>query len=139
MAVMILVLCASNFPKSKPVIVENKLVVAPLKIDGLIEDWDRNALNSQKKVDFDYAFMNDAENLYVLFIFKIQKFLSSISMTEMTIWISSEKKEKKDYGKRFIKKKISTEEYISMLEKKMGGGTRSQKKSDSCEPSLYIL
>jgi hypothetical protein len=81
MAVMILVLCASNFPKSKPVIVENKLVVAPLKIDGSIEDWDRNALNSQKKVDFDYAFMNDAENLYVLFIFKIQKFLSSISMT----------------------------------------------------------
>jgi hypothetical protein len=57
----------------------------------------------------------------------------------MAIWISSEKKEKKDYGKRFIKKKISTEEYISMLEKKMGGGTRSQKKSDSCESSLYIL
>jgi hypothetical protein len=118
LGLMILTLWTLSFSKEK--IVESKWTSSPMKIDGLNNEWDNNALNSEGKTDVDYAFMNDEENLYILFIFKNPKFLSSIRMTGMTIWFNSEVNKKKDYGIRFIGKLISADEYISMLEKKMG-------------------
>jgi hypothetical protein len=122
---IVLALCASSF--SKDIIVESKWVASPMKIDGLNNDWDNNALNSEGKIDVDYAFMNDAGNLYILFIFKNPKFLSSIGMTGMTIWFDSEANKKKDYGIRFIGKQISADQYISMLEEKMGAVPEAKK------------
>ncbi len=65
---MILALCVPSIAKDK--IVESEWTTNPIKIDGSDNDWNNSALNFRKKVDVDYAFTNDAENLYILFIFK---------------------------------------------------------------------
>jgi len=101
-------------------------------------DWNNSALNFWKKVDVDYAFMNDAENLYILFIFKNPKYLSSISMTGMTVWFCTEGKKKKDCGLKFIKKKISADDFISLLEKKGETVSEAQKNMIRANAS-YIL
>jgi len=122
---MILAFCASSFSEGK--IVDSKWAASPAKIDAASEEWDSNTLSSQKKVNVDCAFMNDAENLYVLFVFKDPKFLSSIKMTGMTIWFNSKLRKDKDFGLRFIDKKITADQYISMLEEKMGAVPEAKK------------
>lgn len=133
---MILALCIPNIAKDK--IVESKWTSDPVKIDGSNNDWDSSALIAQKKVDVDYAFMNDAENLYILFIFKNPKYLSSINMTGMTVWFYTKGMKKKDCGLKFIKKKISADDYISLLEKKGETIPEAQKSMIRANES-YIL
>ena len=129
---MILALCMSGFAEDK--IVDSQWAAAPVKIDGLNNDWDSQALNSEKKVNVDYAFLNDTENLYVLIVFKDPKFLSSIRLTGMTIWFNSEVNKKKDFGIRFINRPISADEYIAMLEEKTGAVSEAQKAQIRANP-----
>lgn len=133
---MILALCVPSIAKDK--IVKSEWTASPVKIDGSNNDWDSSALIAQKKVDVDYAFMNDAENLYILFIFKNSKYLSSISMTGMKILFSPEGKKVKDYGIRFIVKKISADDYIALLEKERGPAPEAKKEQIRANPA-YVL
>jgi hypothetical protein len=121
----ILAFCIPGFSEDK--IVASQWTAAPVKIDGLNSDWDTQALNFEKKTNMDYAFRNDAENLYVLIVFKDPKFLSSISLTGMTIWFNSEVNKKKDFGIRFMNRPISADQYIAMLEEKTGAVSEAQK------------
>jgi hypothetical protein len=122
---IILALCLPGFSEDK--IVTSHWAAAPLKIDGQDSDWDTQALNSEKKVGVDYAFGNDAETLYIMAVFRDPKFLSSISLTGMTIWFNPETHKKKDVGIRFIAKAISADQYIAMLEEKAGAVPEAQK------------
>ena len=97
--------------------VKSSWAVTPIKIDGFNNDWAGAVLNTEKKVSTDYGFQNDKENFYVVFIFKDKKYLSSIGATGMTMWFSSEKKKKKNYGIKFIQRKISADDLIARLEK----------------------
>ena len=133
---MIFALCVPSIAKDK--IVKSEWTANPVKIDGSNNDWDSSALIAQKKVDVDYAFMNDAENLYILFIFKDPKYLSSINMTGMTVWFYTKGMKKKSCGLKFIKKKISADDYISILEKEKGPAPEAKKEEIRANPS-YVL
>jgi hypothetical protein len=122
---LIMGLCVPGFSEDK--IVASQWAAGPVKIDGQTNDWDDQVFHFEKKTSVNYAFRNDAENLYVLIVFKDPKFLSSISLTGMTIWFNSEASKKKNYGIRFMTRPISADEYIAMLEEKAGAVSEAQK------------
>ena len=99
----------------------------PLKIDGMSADWGDDTLNHEKKVKVDFAFRNNSDYFYILFVFTDQKFLTSINQTGMTLYFNSEGKKKKDYGIRFYQKRISPDGYIAMLEKQSGPISEAEK------------
>jgi hypothetical protein len=93
---------------------------SPLLIDASNDDWTDSTLHFEKKVKVDCAFKNDLHNLYVLIVFKDLEYLSSIQATGMTLWFSTVKKKKKDYGINFKVKMVSAEDLIAILEKQKG-------------------
>jgi hypothetical protein len=121
----VLAICIPGFSEEK--VVASQWAAAPVNIDGQDSDWDPQALNIEKKFGVDYAFRNDAENLYVLVTFNDPRYLSSISLTGMTIWFNPETQKKKDYGIRFMSRPISADQYIAILEEKAGAVSEAQK------------
>lgn len=132
----ILTISFSGFSKEK--VVKSFWASSSVKIDGFKDDWAEVALANEKKVKVDYAFKNDAENLYVLYIFNDPKYLSSISMTGITLWFNPEGKKKKNYGLKFIQKQISADALISRTEKEMGPLPEDKKKEIRNIPSYLI-
>ena len=124
---------------SKEIKLDSSWNVAPVKIDSFNNDWAGEALNFQKKVKVDYAFKNDAENIYVLFIFKNSKYMSSIKNTGMTIWFNRERNKKKKYGIKFKEKKTSPYELISFLEKQQGFIPEEKKNELRSKPNYIML
>ena len=112
---------------------------SPLRIDGTSVDWQGVALTFEKKVQVDYAFMNDADYLYVYFIFKDPQYLSSINQTGMTVYFNVAGKKNKDYGINFIQKKISAQQYIAMLEKQKGPLPDADKSNILANPNYVIF
>jgi hypothetical protein len=118
--------------------IESTWAASPLTIDGLANDWGGDPLNVEKKVKAEYAFRNDADTLYVLFKFNDLKYLSSIEITGMTLWIDTEGKKDKDLGVKFTKKKISADEYIAILEKQQGALSDEQKEKVRASAFYFI-
>ena len=135
---LILVLTISFLGFSKEKELKSHWVSSPVRIDGSTNDWTENDLAGWKKGKVDYAFKNDAENLYVLFMFRDPKYLSSISATGLTIWFNSEGKKKKYYGIKFMQKRISADALISRLEKEKGEVPEEEKKEIRKNPSYLI-
>jgi hypothetical protein len=133
---MILTISFSGLSKEEEV--KSYWTASPVRIDGFKDDWAGVALATEKKVKVDYAFKNDAENLYVLYIFKDPKYLSSISMTGLTLWFNPEGKKKKNYGIKFIQKQISADALISLTEKERGPLPEEKKKEIRNFPSYLI-
>lgn len=118
--------------------VQSRWADSPLTIDGLVSDWEGALFSEGKKVKAEYAFQNDFDTLYVLFKFKEVKYLSSIEITGMTVWIDIDGKKDKDMGVRFAKKKISAEEYIGLLEKQRGR-LNDEEKNNLQANSYYFI
>ncbi len=133
---MIVAFCVTGFSDDNKV--EGIWASTPVKIDGLIDEWSHDPLVLEKKVKVDYAFRNDSENLYVLFIFKDPAFLSSINQTGMTLWLNTEGKKKKDYGIRFQRKMLSVDAYISLLEERLGPVPEEKKKEIQSKPGYTV-
>jgi hypothetical protein len=110
----------------------------PLKIDGSEADWTNQTFNYEKKVDVDYAFRNDAEYLYVLFVFKDQKYMSSIMQTGMTIYFHTEGKKKKDFGITFTSQPVTADQFIAFLEKQQGPLSEERKAQIKANPRYFI-
>jgi len=126
-----------GFSKEKKL--DSRWDVAAIKIDSFNNDWVGEALSFEKKVKVDYAFKNDTENIYVLFIFKDSKYMSSIKNTGMTIWFNREGKKKKKYGIKFTEKKINPYELISFLEKQQGFIPEEKKNEIRSKPNYFML
>jgi hypothetical protein len=133
---LILIFSLQGFSKEK--IIASSWVTSPLTIDGSNEDWGNEDLNFEKKVDVDFAFRNDAENLYILFIFKDPKYLSSIDATGMTLWLNTEGKKKKNYGLTFIKKQVSADAFISILEQQKGTLSEEEENNIRANPRYFL-
>ncbi len=134
---MSVALIAPGFAKDETV--KSQWIAAPPSIDGMNTEWGNASMNTYKKTKIEYAFMNNAEYLFVLFIFKDPKFLSSIQWTGLTIWISPEGKKEKDLGIRLIKKQISADEYIAILEKQIGQEMPEDKKAQIRQNKAYMM
>jgi hypothetical protein len=139
MLILIGTLCVTGFSKDKDKPLESQWAAAPASIDGMNTEWGKVPMNTYKKTDVDYAFMNDGENLFILYTFKNPKFLSSISWTGLTVWFSPEGKKEKDLGIRFIRKQISADDYIAILEKQVGQAMPEDRKNQIRQNKSYWL
>jgi hypothetical protein len=135
--VSVLVLAIVFVALAKEKSVDSIWAASPLKIDGLADDWERDPFHVEKKVKTEYAFRNDSDSLYVFFKFNDAKYLSSIEITGMVLWIDIEGKKNKDIGVKFTKKKISADEFIAVLEKQQG--TISDERKESLRASKFYF
>jgi len=134
---MILAICIPGISKDNRV--ESRWIDTAVTIDGSNNEWKGDTLTYEKKVSVDYALRNDSENLYVLFIFKNPKFMSSINKTGMILWFNTEGKKKKKYGIRFQRKMITADAYISLVEKAMGPIPEEKKKEIKLRPRYLVF
>ncbi len=111
------ILLISGLAGAKDDVISSAWASQPPKIDGASDDWAGTTLSLWDKGDVDYGFCNDADNLYVILVFKNPKFLSTIERTGVDIYFSAAGKKEKDYGILFRKKLVSAEEAIAMIEK----------------------
>lgn len=140
MSFLVLALCVPGMAKKKKeAVVESQWASSLVKIDGWNTEWDAGALNSEGKVAVDYAFMNDAKNLYILFIFKNPRFLSTVGLSGMKIFFSPEGKTGEDHGIRFLARKVSADDYIALMEKEIGPAPEDKKKTIRANPAYIIF
>jgi hypothetical protein len=132
----LMLLSASGVSKDQKV--QSIWASEPVRVDGYPMDWDRTALTSEDKLSIEYGFRNDAENIYVLFVFKDPKVLSSIAATGITIWFHPEGKKKNDYGILFIQRNIPPDQMIARLEKQRGTLSEEEKERIGANPSYLV-
>jgi hypothetical protein len=137
-SILLMALIIPNLLSAKSVTVESRWQKTPLKIDGDIGDWMAPLFNSEKSVQVDYAFCNDVDNLYLLFIFKERKYLSSLARTGFTVWFNDQGKKKKKLGLRFEKKTLASAQLVAVLEKE-NGPLPEEKKKEMLAKSAYII
>ncbi len=123
---------------SEDIPVLSRWSTAPPALDGLTDDWREDVLSSEKGIGVDYAFRNDERNLYILFVFKEPKSLSTVDVTGMTIFFSPSEKKQKDYGVRFRKKNVRADELIAMMEKS-GQELTEERKREIRKLPMYVL
>jgi hypothetical protein len=138
LSLFLLVFTITFFSFSKEKTIASNWVAAPLSIDGSNEDWADVNFNFEKKVSVDYAFKNDAENLFVLFMFKDPKYLSSINATGMTIWFNTEGKKKQHYGLKFARQRVKADAFISILEQRRGTLSEEEKNKIRANPNYFL-
>lgn len=131
-----LVLAMTGYSKEESV--ESKWAVQPLTIDGLDDDWTGDVLTSEKKLKVDYAVRNDAQNIYVLFVFKDPKFLSTINDSGITLYFNTEGKKKKDHSFHFIKQQVAPDELIAYLERRGELLTEEQRQTIKEKPGYIV-
>jgi hypothetical protein len=135
---VILALCVPGISKVKTI--ESTWAATPVKIDGSNTEWEGDSFTFYKKTKVDYAFRNDSDNLYVLFIFKEpRKFMSTINYTGMTLWLNAEGKKKKYYGIKFSTKTVSADNYISIIEEISGPLSEEKKKEIKAKPTYRVF
>ena len=123
---------------SKTEIIVSQWLSSPLNIDGTSVDWEDDVQNFEKKVGVNYAFKNDGETLFVLFVLKDPKYLSSIKATGMTIWFNTEGKKKKSFGITFMKREVPADAYLSYLEQQRGPIPEEKKKEILANRSYFF-
>ncbi len=132
LVVFMLIIAAAGFAGEE--VIKSMWPSQPLMIDGLADDWTEVVLTTEKSVEVDYAFRNDAQNMYVIFVFKNPKYLSTINATGITLYFNTEGKKKKDHGIHFNKKQVTPEELIAYMEKQGEVVTEEQRQSIKSKP-----
>jgi hypothetical protein len=129
-------LAGQGFAEEK--ILESKWTGVPMMIDGLDSEWQGEALNTDDDGMVDYALRNDGAHLYLLFVIKDPKFLSSINATGLTVYLSPEAKKSKDHGLRFIRKPVPAEQLIASMER-TGEILTEEKKAEMRAKKFYLV
>lgn len=120
-------------------LVQSKWTASPLQVDGQNGEWLDEAMAFEKSVAVDYAFRNDGRNLYVLFMFKNPKYLSSVEMSGITLYFNTLGKKDKDYGVRFVRKTVNAEQLIAYLEKQGQTLTEEAKQGILDKQQQYVI
>jgi hypothetical protein len=97
--------------------VDSVWTAQPPKIDGSAKEWEGAVLTPWEKGGVQYAFRNDANNLYVLFEIPDQKLRSTIEDLGLVVHVDPSGGESKDYSIHFRRKRITANESIALLEK----------------------
>jgi hypothetical protein len=118
--------------------VQSRWQKSALTVDGDISDWQATDFQTEKSVQVDYAFGNDAENLYLVFVFKDPQYLSSLAQTGFTVWFNDQGKKKKTLGVRFEKKTLGSADLIALMEKKSGPLGEEKKKEMLAKPAYVV-
>ncbi len=73
----------------------------PIEVDGQVTDWDSIPTAYIEDEGFIVGLCNDSTNLYILFRFRDMKWLRSIRMSGLTLWLDANGKKKKEFGFRY--------------------------------------
>lgn len=140
MSLLMVAVSLNGFTKEKKsTVIDSSWMATPVQVDGLNQEWDQDTFGYYKKTESDFAFTNSGNNLYVLFIFRNPKFLSSLRHTGFTVWFNTEGKNAKVYGAKFIEKEITGEELIARMEKEQGPLQDLQKQKIMQQSSTYFV
>lgn len=123
----------------KAEVIQSSWMTTPIEIDGLSKEWNQDTWSYEKKVESNYAFANSENFLYVLYVFKNPRFLSSIRHTGFTVWFNTEGKKDKAYGVKFIEKEITADELIARMEKEQGPLQDFQKGQIKQQSPTYFI
>ncbi len=107
-------------------------------IDGTPDDWAGVPRGLDKTTQVEYAFRNDAENLYVLCMFKDPKSLSTIKTTGLTIYFNTRGNTDKERGITFVQRTVGAEALIATLEKQ-GQTLTDERKQELRSRQTYML
>ncbi|MEN6560372.1 MAG: hypothetical protein ABFD52_06335 [Acidobacteriota bacterium] len=110
-------LAAPAFPKDEARAIDSAWASAPVKIDGLAQDWQGAPFLTDKGSKAEYALRNDGRNLYIVFLFRTPEAASTIEATGLKIFFGGEGRKSKDRGVHFLKKSVSADGLIGHLEK----------------------
>jgi hypothetical protein len=99
---------------------ESKWVPAPVTLDASEAEWQDVAYGEESRFELNYAFKNDSKYVYVLVKFNNPRYLSTIQYGGLTMFLDGQGKKKKDYNIRFLRKQVTAEEFIAILEKQKG-------------------
>lgn len=108
------------------------------KVDGQADNWAGIARSVDSASKVEYAFRNDADNLYILFVFKDPKTMSTISVTGMTLYFSPEGKKDKNRGINFNRKVVNADQLIAFMEKQ-GQTLTEERKQELRARNEYFL
>ena len=97
-------------------------------IDGVPEDWAGVPRSLDKSTQVEYAFRNDAENLYILLEFKDPKYQSSLRQTGLTIFFGPNGSKDKERGVVLMQMMLNPDQLIAILEKQGQTFTEERKK-----------
>lgn len=136
---VVFALCSPGTAADK-VVLSQWTATAPI-IDGSNSDWEGGTLTLYKKAKIDYAFRNDADNLYVIFIFNepTRQFMSTIQDTGLTLWFNTDGTKKKKYGIKFAIRTVSADNYIQIVEEMMGEPMPDEKKQQIKAKESYQI
>jgi hypothetical protein len=123
---------------AKETLVESQWTSAPVKIDGLDQDWQDATLLTDGGSNAQFSVKNDGKNLYVLFLFKDPMSASTIEYTGMKIFFNADGRKSKDLGIHFSKKQVTSDDLISSLEKK-GEVLTEERKAEIRKQKAYYL
>lgn len=107
-------------------------------IDGIPDDWAGVPRGLDKKTEVEYAFRNDADNLYVLVVFKDPKFLSTINVTGLTLYFNTKGGTDRERGINLRRRTVNGDGLIATLEKQ-GQVLTEERKQELRQKKEYIL
>jgi hypothetical protein len=85
---------------------------SPVRLDGKIDEWASVARITDDKAGVEFAFQNDARNLYVLVVIKRPEAMQSAEATGMTVLGRPAGSRKPAKGVLFLTRDISADGYI---------------------------
>jgi hypothetical protein len=115
-ALSVALIMIPGFAQDGPV--QSQWAAPPVTVDGAMQDWEGVPLVVDKGSKAEYAFKNDGENLYVLFVFKDSVAKSTVDQLGMTVYYNLVGKKKKAEGLHFLRKNLTPDELITSLEAK---------------------
>ena len=133
------VFCLLSVAWAADTVVESRWAAEPLRVDGVATEWIQAVMSQQKNVSIEYAFENDARNLYGVLVFKDPRYLSSIEMTGITLYFGPAGKKQKDFGVRFRRKNATADELIGMLEKQGQALTEERRAEIKAKPMYFLF
>jgi hypothetical protein len=123
---------------AKDTAVLSQWAAAPVKIDGLEQDWQDALFLIDEGSKAQYAVKNDGHNLYLLFVFKDQKSSTTIEYTGMKIFFNAEGKKSKDLGISFTRKALTADALIAAMEKR-GETLTEERKAEIRKRKTYLI
>ncbi len=112
---------------------------APVAIDGSDADWQGVPLVTDEKSGAEFAVRNDGRNLYLLFVFRTRKALTTLEQTGMRVYFNAAGQRKKDLGIHFQRQMLTAEELIADLEKKGEVMTEARRAEFRQKPAYQVF
>lgn len=110
----------------------------PVRIDGLTQEWQDATFHTDAKSKAEYAFKNDGENLYILFVFRDRESLSTLEANGMTVYYNLDGRKRKRDGLHFVRRQLTPQQLIALMEER-GEFMPEERKAQILSQPGYIL